>query len=239
MASSAYEQVLAVQAVDIRLRQLRHLKKNHPLKAELASVQEKLDKKQAEIISIQEEIADNNEAQLGPQKKIAELEIKRATADTKLYDGSVTASNELLTLQQEIKGHSDKQKELEDELLTLMEQAEDTDVRLTQAQADSKTVQTSLTGVADQLDVALQQVTADIKQTEVERHAAAEPAVPELLKRYEELADHYDGVAIARLVNGQCDGCHMRLSAVAIDQVAKMSDTSVVTCEECGRLLVR
>jgi predicted nucleic acid-binding Zn-ribbon protein len=72
-----------------------------------------------------------------------------------------------------------------------------------------------------------------------QRADAAEPASADLLARYEQLSAQFDGVAVARLENGACDGCHIQLSAVAIDRLAKASDDAVVTCEECGRLLVQ
>ena len=67
--------------------------------------------------------------------------------------------------------------------------------------------------------------------------AAQVPAV--LLGRYEELAGQYGGVAVARYVDGRCDGCHIQLSAVARDQLTRAAEDAVVNCEECGRLLVR
>jgi uncharacterized protein len=47
------------------------------------------------------------------------------------------------------------------------------------------------------------------------------------------------GVAVARLVGKQCQGCHLELSAAEIDTVkAEAADTGVTDCPDCGRLLI-
>ena len=70
--------------------------------------------------------------------------------------------------------------------------------------------------------------------------AEAASAVPvELMTTYEGLRVDFGGVAVARLSGATCDGCHMTMSAVAIDRIKKLPDDAVVTCDECGRLLIR
>ena len=56
---------------------------------------------------------------------------------------------------------------------------------------------------------------------------------------YESLRADLGGVAVARLIGSTCDGCHLDLSAVAFDRVKKLPDDAVVTCDQCGRLLIR
>ncbi|MGI9598867.1 MAG: zinc ribbon domain-containing protein, partial [Acidimicrobiales bacterium] len=94
-------------------------------------------------------------------------------------------------------------------------------------------------GQEEALEAAVAEIEAEIVALEANRGAAAGPANPELLAKYEDLRAQYDGVPVARLVDSRCDGCHMQLSAVAVDQIGKMPEDAVVTCEECGRLLVR
>ena len=47
------------------------------------------------------------------------------------------------------------------------------------------------------------------------------------------------GVAVARLIGKQCQGCHLELSAAEIDTVRdEAAATGVTDCPDCGRLLV-
>ena len=73
----------------------------------------------------------------------------------------------------------------------------------------------------------------DALTKELEEKKAAIP--PELLKRYERIKKNYPE-PIAKVINGQCSGCHMGLSSVAEKRVA--AGIAIVTCENCGRLLI-
>ena len=41
-----------------------------------------------------------------------------------------------------------------------------------------------------------------------------------------------------RLVGGSCGGCHLALSVMELDRVRKAAPDAVITCEQCGRILV-
>ena len=49
----------------------------------------------------------------------------------------------------------------------------------------------------------------------------------------------FDGVAVARLVGSHCDGCHLTLPAMELDRIRHLPEGELVTCEQCGRILVR
>ena len=64
-------------------------------------------------------------------------------------------------------------------------------------------------------------------------------AVPQpLLTAYDRLRSRLGGVAVARLVGGRCDGCHLSLPAMELDRIRHQSAGSLETCEQCGRILV-
>ena len=74
----------------------------------------------------------------------------------------------------------------------------------------------------------------------VERRAETAAPVPEeLLARYDHLRAGHGGVAVAHLVGGRCDGCHLALAQAALERIRSAPPDELVECEECGRLLVR
>ncbi|MDH3682439.1 MAG: C4-type zinc ribbon domain-containing protein [Acidimicrobiia bacterium] len=239
MASPAYEQILEVQALDLNLTQLRHRLVTHPLRQQVAAAQKAVH----DVQEVSGEIEDRRHQLDRNLKKLSDevetIEAKRTQVDGKLYDGSVTGTKELLALQDEAAGLLDRQRGLEDQELEIMEQLELIDAELASARAELETAEAASRNVDDELRAAAAEIEAEIEAVEQERARTAAPAVPELLARYEALSGQFDGVAVARLVDGRCDGCHMQLSAVAVDQLGKAPEDAVVTCEECGRLLVR
>ena len=59
---------------------------------------------------------------------------------------------------------------------------------------------------------------------------------PELLELYDDLRKQKKGVGVAALVDGVCQGCHEKLSAVELDRIKHTED--VPRCEYCRRILV-
>ena len=55
---------------------------------------------------------------------------------------------------------------------------------------------------------------------------------------YERQRARLEGVAVARLVGGRCDGCHLTLPAVELDRIRHESAGTLEYCEQCGRILV-
>ena len=78
----------------------------------------------------------------------------------------------------------------------------------------------------------------------ISRHLSAQrpktaDAVPQqLLGTYERLRARLSGVAVARLIGGRCDGCHLTLPAVELDRIRHESAGTLEYCEQCGRILV-
>jgi len=67
--------------------------------------------------------------------------------------------------------------------------------------------------------------------------AAQVPA--ELLARYERLRAKLAGTGAARLVGESCGGCHLTLPAMEVDRIRRAPPDEVLTCDQCGRILVR
>ena len=69
--------------------------------------------------------------------------------------------------------------------------------------------------------------------------AAAAGVPPELLARYEALRAKLGGTGAARVVGGSCGGCHLVLPSMEVDRIKKAPPDAVITCDQCGRILVR
>ena len=70
------------------------------------------------------------------------------------------------------------------------------------------------------------------------RAAEAAHVPPALYDRYEVLRARLKGTGAARLIGQHCDGCHLELSAAEVERVRATTPDTVVTCDQCGRILV-
>ncbi len=239
MASSAYEKILSVQSLDVRLAQLRHRVDHHPLRADLAAAADVVADHQARREVIEGDRLELERSRKRLDDEAATLEAKRADIEARLYDGSVQASKELLAMQEESAGLLDRRNGLEDQELEIMEQVEDLDGRLAALGDDLAGAESARAAVEADLAAAVAELETEMGEIEGRRRAEAAEADGPLLTRYEQLAPQFDGAPLARFVDGHCDGCHMQLSAVAVDRLTKAPESEVILCEECGRLLVR
>jgi hypothetical protein len=239
VASPAYELILEVQRIDLALIQVRHHHANHPLRAELAVAAGEVATAEAVLAEIDERRHELERRFKRLSDEVATIEAKRSDVNGKLYGGTITASKDLVALQEEATQLLDRQRGMEDDELEIMEQQEEVDAELGAARSGQAAAAEAEQQAQAALAGAIAELEAEIGELQAERALAVDPVPPELLGHYEQLAPSFDGQPMARLANGRCDGCHIQLSAVAVDQLARAPDDAVVTCEGCGRLLVR
>jgi predicted nucleic acid-binding Zn-ribbon protein len=134
---------------------------------------------------------------------------------------------------------SRRQRQLEDQELELMEQAEPLDAELVTFAADR--VKLDDLAMSLMARIAEDEVTIDAELADVvAKRAEAVDGIPaELLSEYESLRGALGGIGVARLVGNRCDGCHLTLSAVDVDRIRHEPPDTIAHCTECSRILVR
>lgn len=239
MTAPIYEQLLTVQDLDLSLLQLRHKHKNHPIRAQLVTIDEATAQRQLAADEVGERRAVLDEQQAVLDREVSTIEERRAEIETKLYDGSVTATKDLLALQDEAKMLKERQASVEDDELEIMEQVETLEGELEPIDAEIRGHVVERAEHDILLADALTEIDNEVARLVVERVEVIAPLPAELLRSYEALRDDLGGVAVARLVGSTCDGCHMSMSAMAFDRIKRQEDDALLNCDQCGRFLVR
>jgi len=234
-----WDTLLAVQEHDTHIDQLVHRNQHLPARASLAGLQTQLAGIDGQIATVDGRLSELGRSQQRLEDEIASMRERAGQADKQLYSGSTNNPRELQALQEDIESIQRRINKLEDDELDIMEATEPVDAE--RQKLTKKREQ--LDGVAEKLLAELAEAEAAIESELVEvralRSAAAGEVSDELLTEYERMRKGLGGVAIARLVGTTCQGCHLGLSAVEVDRIRKLSLDDRVTCEECGRLLVR
>jgi len=237
-SAAALEALLDVQALDTSADQLRHRREHLQERAELGDRTAKLAELEARASEVQGERDAISASEKRLEDEIALVTEKAKGADRQLYSGTVNVPRELTALQDEITSLQRRQRQLEDQELELMEQAEPMDALLAELAAarsvlDAESV--TLTAAIAEAEAAIEVELADV----VAQRAAATDGIPDdLLKEYEALRGGLGGIGVARLSGNRCEGCHLTLSAVDVDRIRHEPDGALVHCTECGRLLV-
>lgn len=234
-----WDSLLAVQEHDTAADQLEHRKRALPERAELEQVMAQLAALEvtgAEIEGQRHELA---RSQQRLEDEIATITAKAQDHDKALYSGTVSNPRDLQAMQDEIAALKRRIGQLEDQELEIMEQIEPLDADLAKLSGE----RSDLDGRASALRAAIAEgevsIDAELVALRAERATMAAAVEPDLLAQYDQLRPQRGGIAIARLVGGHCQGCHLALSAMEIDRLRKLPPEEPATCEECGRLLAR
>jgi predicted nucleic acid-binding Zn-ribbon protein len=228
-----------VQALDTTADQLRHRREHLPERADLAACQtqlRKLEQRTGEVQGRRDELT-RNEKRL--EDEISMVRDKATQTDKKLYSGTVNVPRELTALQEEMEALARRQRQLEDQELELMEQAEPLDADLVTFAAERTALDEQAVGLIARIAEEEVSIDAELADVVAKRADAVVGVPPELLSEYVSLRGALGGVGVARLSGNRCEGCHLTLSAVDVDRIRRAPEDEIPHCTECNRLLVR
>jgi predicted nucleic acid-binding Zn-ribbon protein len=235
---SALEDLLVVQGLDTTADQLRHRRAHLPERAELATCQSRLqalEKEAGEVQAQRDELA-RNEKRL--EDEIAMVREKSVQTDKRLYSGTVNVPRELTALQEEIDALKRRQRQLEDQELELMEQAEPLDAQLATYAGERAALDEQAIGLLSRIAEEESVIDAELVGVLARRDEAVASVPAPLLDEYEQLRRALGGIGVARLTGNRCEGCHLTLSAVDVDRIRREPPDTVSHCTECSRILV-
>jgi predicted nucleic acid-binding Zn-ribbon protein len=129
--------------------------------------------------------------------------------------------------------------QLEDEELVVLEDQEPIDQEAARCATELATLAEATVGLSAAVAEADRSIDAELATLAEARVAEAARLPDALSRRYEDLRSRLGGIGAARLVDGRCAGCHLSLPAVELDRIRHLAPDAVVTCDQCGRILVR
>ena len=237
--TDALHRLLEIQEQDTLGDQLRHRRQRHPLRAELAEVTEAL----SDLRRRHQEAAGQRDAirrrQADLESEVAANNERLAGIERRMYSGEVSAARDLQALSAEADGLRARTSRLEDLVLEAMEEAEPAEAAVATLESEAGSLSRRRSEAEAQLGVEDAALEAEEAEHARARAALAEDVPADLLQRYGLLRSRLGGVAVASLHNGACGGCHLSLPATELDRIRRAPPDSLITCEQCGRILVR
>ena len=166
--------------------------------------------------------------------ELAIHEERKNIEERRLFAGGLGA-RETEHLRQEVQMLGRQGTELEDAILVSMEIREQqeavvAELEKSQAQAEAEKAQLEALVTAE-----WKVIDAELARKESRKEGIIPLIPPDLLDLYDELRPTKQGVAVGRLAEGVCGGCHLKLSAA--EQVAVQREDPP-RCLHCRRILV-
>ena len=228
-----------MQEKDSQILAANHEIKELPERKEIEATQRKMLELDQALKAKESEVHENNRIQKRLEDEVATVEERIENQKRKLYGGEVIAIKELQALEMDIDSLKERQIAIEDQIIEVMELNEPIQneiQNLSTQQEENKENEANLFKV---LQEGIKKIELRINQIKVEIVHLTNDLPNELISEYESLRSRTGHVGIARLVNRTCNGCNLELPAVEVDRIKKLSEDSIINCEECGCILVR
>jgi predicted nucleic acid-binding Zn-ribbon protein len=239
VADPAQEALLDLQHTDTEIDQLRHRRSHLPSREAVAAAEKAaVAAKQAhDTLSAELQILIDRQAAL--EKEVGTSEARAEQIDKRMRSGDIVAARDIVKMQEEIDHLRERASRLETEAFEALEEQESHDAEL---KALAETLASSIEAVRSgrgEVTGAEQEIDARLAELEAARSAKVAAVPAHLVTEYERLRKRLGGVGAARLEGDQCTGCHLHLSPYDMEQVHRAKPEDVLTCESCGRILVR
>ena len=240
MKASPQSQVRLLELADLdaELARLDHRRRSLPELAELTRLEGRTGELRDEIVVAETELSDVAREQNRAERDVEQVRTRIDRDRARLDAGQVSAARELATLQSEIESLRRRQGDLEEIVLELMERREGLTSRHAELITEGESLGTEMAEAAARRDAAFKEIDEQTGKASEQRTGVAAEVPADLLKLYEQIRDSR-GVGAAMLRRGRCEGCHLTLNMVDLNQIRASAPDEVVRCEECRRILVR
>ena len=180
-----------------------------------------------------EQPAEAKARQKSTEWELADLQEKINKINSKLYDGTTKNPKELVNLGNEVKSLKSKIGGKEDELLGLMSQAEDLEAKVKTSTEELKQLKQEWQQRQGTLEQRKTEVEPQLVELSRARHELTQQIGLEALRLYEQIRLAKEQ-AIAKVVQGRCQGCRITLPT---SQWQKARAGDLIQCNSCNRIL--
>jgi predicted nucleic acid-binding Zn-ribbon protein len=227
--------LLEVADLDTRIRQADAARRNPPQAARVQA-----------LIAQRQEFSQELTRRLGARDHLR-ADLARIQSDVAMVDArrardaerlaSTSNMKEAQGLESELGSLARRKSDLEDAELEVMERLEEADAAV--AEQESVIADTNAQGslLSAEAKRVVAEATAAFEAATRDRAAVSGSIAPELLAYYDRVAARSSGAALLR--RGTCEGCRMVLAGTDLQAVRLAAEDLVVTCPECGCILVR
>ena len=229
------ESLLLLQEQELELDKLRIAMTELASGKALEDLRDEILRVAAEITALRSEVEE------------LERDQRRALEDLKLVQDRISRDKDRLTktavsrdalgIQHELETLNKRKSELEDAELEILANLEDKNKGLSKLLESKQLLETNFQNQKSQMQQQLENQKRDFRELQ-EHISKAKQSLPEgLVDLY--LAKRKRGVAVGRMLRNTCGACNMGLTASAAHEILSKPSDELVTCPECGAVLVR
>jgi uncharacterized protein len=230
------DRLLDLQRIDTAIDRLEQRRGQLEAGEELSAARKEMEEAEARLgeIRLASDSVTSESSRL--EHEIESMNAKLGAEEKRMYDGSIANAKELEALQHEIASLKERRSRAEDDLLEQMVRREDLDARGSAADAEVRDARARVDALGGDSVRELEGIETELTARRTERTTIVPEVDEELLELYDDLRRQKHGVGAAAIVDGVCQACHEKLSALELDRL-KRTD-GVKRCEYCRRIVV-
>jgi hypothetical protein len=199
----------------------------------IASLEEDL-KREEEKFRLAKEGLEKLQKDRRKREKDLEEEVDRVKkAEARVLE--IKTNKEYQAVLKEIDNAKKLNRQREEEILDILEKLEESQKQITRGEKEleekRKEKERQVTDLRQKESSFEQEMAGKVQQKEQKEKEIP----PELLSRYRMLAEKRQGIAVARVVQGVCQACHMNLRPQLYIDLQKQD--SLILCPNCSRML--
>jgi uncharacterized protein len=238
MTDESFDRLLVVQDLDTLLTQLAHRRTALAERAGLTALEAELEATAKEEAALLVQRGALAATQKELEEQIATLNERSGAIETRMYAARGSSTRDLQAMDEEVRHLNQRRGELEDEELVAMVEQEPIDAALVTLAARTAPLEEKAEVLRGEVALARTEIDAELVTATATRAAEAARLPEALATRYEALRTRLKGTGAARLIGHRCDGCHLELSSAEVERIRATTPDSIVTCDQCGRILV-
>lgn len=181
-------------------------------------------------------VRDDARTELSRLESDVKIVEQRRTRDTERLATS-TNSKDAQAFERELASLAKRVSDLEDMELEVMARVEEADAAVATQQALIDVTTAEGTELTAQAKAAVAAAAKEHDELSRDRAAITADVPAELLADYNRRASR--GIGVGLLRRGTCEGCRMMLSGTDLNQIRQAAPDAVLSCPECGAILVR
>ncbi|MGI6034931.1 MAG: zinc ribbon domain-containing protein [Limnochordia bacterium] len=227
--------LLEVQQLDMDMAKMDVMMRDLPVKRLILGLKVR-EKEIQQLLAKKEECLRENQRR--SRRLNLDLDESRSQLELlsqKLYSGELKSAKELAQMESRCESLRERADALEEEILTLMLQAEEWDAETKEHQGQLEEVQGELQGHLLDFNRTVKRWRREMRELQRIREEVQASVPPSLLATYERMRAKCQGRVVVEVRNGICGGCNVALSPIHMGALRKGGQG--VFCEHCGRLL--
>lgn len=229
------EELLELQAADIKLDQIEHHWNTIPAREQLVAANAEL-----AAIDTQLEAANSEHHKVAAEEKRLDDEarsIEAKAADMEKRMAVSTSPKELQAMQSDVEQLKHLQMVREDEELVVMEQREGLDNQINAINARREAVAAAAAEASTNLSSQESEIFSERQVAAAAREEIASRIDPDLLVEYDKRRASNRGIGAAKLIGVACDGCKLTIPTGEAERIRK-TPNEISFCDNCGCILV-